>query len=179
MDGDVAQLFRASDRHAADAGSIAWCGKGIFFPGVNFQCKLSVLPVSVQPRVQTHAFCFVPFFGPTPSTLIVSVFLFHTVLFSHSAEFVWSHTQDDEFVCFYRTSSITLRTRCFKCPTCCLLFCPIVFVPYFVYFVLSHTSRALFGPTRRTSFFCSTLCVLSLVPCLTYQPHAAKTVFFR
>ena len=28
---------RASDRHAAEAGSIPWCGKGFFFsPGVNF-----------------------------------------------------------------------------------------------------------------------------------------------
>ena len=29
--GDVAQLVRASDRHAVDAGSISQCGKG-FFP---------------------------------------------------------------------------------------------------------------------------------------------------
>ena len=28
--GDVAQLVRASDRHAADAGSIPLCGKGFF-----------------------------------------------------------------------------------------------------------------------------------------------------
>ena len=32
---------RASDRHAAEAGSIPRCGKGFFFPGVNFQCRLS------------------------------------------------------------------------------------------------------------------------------------------
>ena len=46
--GDVAQLVRASDRHAADAGSIPWCGKGFFF-----KSQLSVqtlLRVSVHPR---------------------------------------------------------------------------------------------------------------------------------
>ena len=31
---------RASDRHAADAGSIPRCGKGFFFQ-INFQCRLS------------------------------------------------------------------------------------------------------------------------------------------
>ena len=29
-DGEVAQLVRTSDRHAADAGSIPRCGKGFF-----------------------------------------------------------------------------------------------------------------------------------------------------
>ena len=50
--GDVAQLVRASDRHAADAGSIPRWGKGFFS-----QSQLSVqtlLRVSVQPRVKTH-----------------------------------------------------------------------------------------------------------------------------
>ena len=45
---------RASDRHAADAGSIPQCGKGFFS-----QTQLSVhslLRVSVHPRVQSHAF---------------------------------------------------------------------------------------------------------------------------
>ena len=34
---------RASDRHVADAGSIPWCGKRLFFsfPRVNFQYRLS------------------------------------------------------------------------------------------------------------------------------------------
>ena len=51
--GDVVQLVRASDRHAADAGSIPWCGKGFFS-----QSQLSVqtlLHVSVHPRLQSHA----------------------------------------------------------------------------------------------------------------------------
>ena len=51
--GDAAQLVRASDRHAADAGSIPRCGKGFFS-----QSQLSVqtlLRVSVHPRVQSHA----------------------------------------------------------------------------------------------------------------------------
>ena len=41
---DVAQLVRASDRHAADAGSIPRCGKGFSSRQlyVNFQCGLSV-----------------------------------------------------------------------------------------------------------------------------------------
>ena len=54
MGGDVAQLVRASDRHAAEAGSIPRCGKGFFS-----QSQLSVqtlLRVSVQPRLQSHAF---------------------------------------------------------------------------------------------------------------------------
>ena len=32
---------RASDRHAADAGSIPRCGQRFFSPRVNFQCRLS------------------------------------------------------------------------------------------------------------------------------------------
>ena len=32
---------RASDRHAANAGSIPRCGKGLFFHRGNFQCRLS------------------------------------------------------------------------------------------------------------------------------------------
>ena len=32
---------RASDRHAADAGSISRCGKGFFSPRVNFRCRLA------------------------------------------------------------------------------------------------------------------------------------------
>ena len=46
-------MVRASDRHAADAGSIPWCGKGFFS-----QSQVSVhtlLRVSVHPRVQSHA----------------------------------------------------------------------------------------------------------------------------
>ena len=39
--GEVAQSVRASDRHAADAGSNLRCGKGFFFLPVNFQCRLS------------------------------------------------------------------------------------------------------------------------------------------
>ena len=52
-DGDVAELVRASGRHAADAGSIPRCGKGFFS-----QSRLSVqtlLRVSVHPLVQSHA----------------------------------------------------------------------------------------------------------------------------
>ena len=52
-DGDIAQLVRAPDRHAADAGSIPRCGEGFFS-----QSQLSVqtlLRVSVHPRVQSHA----------------------------------------------------------------------------------------------------------------------------
>ena len=44
---------RASNRHAAEVGSIPRCGKGFFS-----QSQLSVqtlLRVSVQPRVQSHA----------------------------------------------------------------------------------------------------------------------------
>ena len=51
--GDVAQLVRAWDRHADDAGSIPRCGKGFFS-----QSPLSVqtlLLVSVHPCVQSHA----------------------------------------------------------------------------------------------------------------------------
>ena len=51
--GDVAQLVRASDHHAADAGSIPRSGKGLFS-----QSQLSVqtlLRVSVHPSVQSHA----------------------------------------------------------------------------------------------------------------------------
>ena len=51
--GDVGQLVKTSDRHAADAGSIPRCGKGFFS-----QRQLSVqtlLRVSVHPRVQSHA----------------------------------------------------------------------------------------------------------------------------
>ena len=47
LGGDVAQLVRASNRHAADVGSIPRCGKGFFF-----QSQLSVqtlLHVSVPP----------------------------------------------------------------------------------------------------------------------------------
>ena len=44
--GDVAQLVRASDRHAADAGSIPLCGKGFFS-----QSQLSVQTLS---RVSVH-----------------------------------------------------------------------------------------------------------------------------
>ena len=55
--GDVAQLVRASDRHATDAGSIPRCGKGFFS-----QSHLSVqtlLRVSLHPRVQSHALTYV------------------------------------------------------------------------------------------------------------------------
>ena len=51
--GDVVQLVRALDRLAADAGSIQRCGKGFFS-----QSQLSVqtlLRVSIQPHVKTHA----------------------------------------------------------------------------------------------------------------------------
>ena len=53
LNGDVAQLVRAWDCHATDAGSVPWYGKG-FFP----QSQLSVqtlLRVSVHPCVQSHA----------------------------------------------------------------------------------------------------------------------------
>ena len=52
--GDVAQFGRASDRHAADAGSIPRCGKGFFS-----RSQLSVqtlLRASVHLRAQSHAF---------------------------------------------------------------------------------------------------------------------------
>ena len=54
LGGDVAQLVRASDWHADDAGSIPQCGKGFFS-----QSQLSVqtlLRCSYSPRVQSHAF---------------------------------------------------------------------------------------------------------------------------
>ena len=50
--GNTAQLVRASDCHAVDAGSIPQGGKGFFS-----QSQLSVqtlLRVSVHPRVQSH-----------------------------------------------------------------------------------------------------------------------------
>ena len=53
VSGDVAQLVRASDRHAADAGSIPRCGKG-FFSQSQFSVQ-TLLRVSVHPRVQSHA----------------------------------------------------------------------------------------------------------------------------
>ena len=51
--GDVAQLVRASDRHAADAGSIPRCGQGIFLPESTFSADS--LTMSIHPRVQSHA----------------------------------------------------------------------------------------------------------------------------
>ena len=39
--GDVAKVVRASDRHAADAGSISRCEQEIFLPEPFFQSKLS------------------------------------------------------------------------------------------------------------------------------------------
>ena len=50
---DVAQLVRASDRHAADAGSILRCGKGF-----SSQSQLSVQTLCrcpYTPRVPSHA----------------------------------------------------------------------------------------------------------------------------
>ena len=47
--GDVAQLVRASDRHAADAGSIPLCGKGFF--------SQSQLSVQILLRVSVHSPC--------------------------------------------------------------------------------------------------------------------------
>ena len=47
--GDVAQLFRAPDRHAADEGSIPRCGKGFF--------SLSQLSVQTRLRVFVHPVC--------------------------------------------------------------------------------------------------------------------------
>ena len=47
-------VVRASDRHAADAGSIPWCGKGFFS-----QSRLSVQTLSrcpYSPREQSHAY---------------------------------------------------------------------------------------------------------------------------
>ena len=41
MELGCSSVGRASDRHAADAGSIPRCGKIFFFPRVNFQCRLS------------------------------------------------------------------------------------------------------------------------------------------
>ena len=51
--GDVAQLVRASDRHAADAGSIPQCGKGFFLPESTFSTD-SLTCVRTF-RVQSHA----------------------------------------------------------------------------------------------------------------------------
>ena len=48
--GDVAQLVRASDRHAADAGSIPRCGKEFFFQSqrsVKTLLCVSVTPCSI------------------------------------------------------------------------------------------------------------------------------------
>ena len=50
--GDVAQLVRASDRHAADASLIPSAARD-FSPRVNFQCRL--LRVSIHPCVKSHA----------------------------------------------------------------------------------------------------------------------------
>ena len=53
LGGDVVQLFRALDCHAADAGLIPWCGKGFFS-----QSQLSVQTLSwcpYTPRVQLYA----------------------------------------------------------------------------------------------------------------------------
>ena len=49
LDGDGAQLVRASDRHAADAGSIPRCGEGFSF--------LSQLSVQTLLRVSVHPVC--------------------------------------------------------------------------------------------------------------------------
>ena len=46
---------RASDRHAADAGSIPRCGKG-FFSQSQLSVQTRSLTVSVHPRAQSHAF---------------------------------------------------------------------------------------------------------------------------
>ena len=43
----------ATDRHAADAGSIPMCGKGFFSKS---QLSVQTLLESVHPRVQLHAF---------------------------------------------------------------------------------------------------------------------------
>ena len=51
--GDVAQLVKALDGHAADVGLIPWCGKGFFS-----QSQLSVQTLSrvfIYPCVQSHA----------------------------------------------------------------------------------------------------------------------------
>ena len=50
---DVAQLVRASDRHAADAGSIPQLRQGIFLPESTFSADS--FTVSVYPHVQSHA----------------------------------------------------------------------------------------------------------------------------
>ena len=42
----------ASDRHAADTGSIPLCGKGFFSPG---QLSVQTLMVSVHPRVPAQS----------------------------------------------------------------------------------------------------------------------------
>ena len=47
---------RATDRHAADAGSIPMCGKGFFSKS---QLSVQTLLESVHPRAQSHAFTFV------------------------------------------------------------------------------------------------------------------------
>ena len=45
MGWGVAQLVRASDRHAADAGSIPRCGKGFFPPESTFSADSLTVPV--------------------------------------------------------------------------------------------------------------------------------------
>ena len=52
--GRGSSVSRASDRHAADAGSIPQCGEGIFLPESTFSADS--LTVSGHPRVQSHAF---------------------------------------------------------------------------------------------------------------------------
>ena len=49
MGGDVAQLLRASDRHAADAGSIPRCAEGFFLPESAFSAD-SLTCVPTPPR---------------------------------------------------------------------------------------------------------------------------------
>ena len=51
--GDVAQLVRASDHHATDAGSIPLSSKGFFSQSQPSVKTLSHVPV--HPRVQSHA----------------------------------------------------------------------------------------------------------------------------
>ena len=51
---DVVQLVRASDRHAADAGSIPRCGKGFFSQSTFSADSLTVSITLVRNRMHLH-----------------------------------------------------------------------------------------------------------------------------
>ena len=71
MGRGCSSVGRASDRHAAEAGSIPCCGKGLFFPGSTFStlfycgrsssCALTSVGTFNFPSTGTHT-CFIFYF---------------------------------------------------------------------------------------------------------------------